>query len=246
MNQSSSRRSWSQFIAGVLFAIVFVIVIGLVIAPKIFQETLKETWNEFRGMAQDIWNDIFGPPPVRTIEVARPGIDKIRNLGRLDTLELKLATAVTVQNKRTVGVETLVYGVCGRAIIGVELAGLEAQNVLVKGDAITLTLPPIQVFSVNPTMDWNIAEKEEYALEEGERKAAIMSSCSYAYKWDAPWPYEKTKELPAQAEEQAMAQFKLLANQEHILQRAQQNAEKTLERFLKSAGYNQVTIQFEN
>ena len=54
---------------------------------------------------------------------------------------------------------------------------------------------------------------------------------------------DQTPELIRDAEEQAMIQFRAVAEEGYILDQAQQNAKRELGRFLKLAGY--TAVEFE-
>jgi len=179
------------------------------------------------------------------ISVSLPTIEEIRELGRLDTLEINLSTVVTVINPRKLGPlkadEVLVYNVCGIAIAGVELDELEATDVIVSGSAITISLPSAQVFTVDLMLSPTVPDTEAYALETEDRKAQILPTCSQAIEWDVP-PFvgEKTPELIRVAEEQAMVQFRAIVEEKRFIDQARRNAEQELKRFLQFAGFEQV------
>jgi hypothetical protein len=192
------------------------------------------------------------------IVVGPPTIDEIRALGWLESLEVDFATTVKVTNRRgTWPFETdeiLIYNVCGCATAGVDLEKLEEQDVKISkkviGDVImytiTMTLPQAEVLAVNPADGTSITEPvlkvpaiPEYSLED-DNKAEILLACNKDIVWDVPFGYDPTPSLVRDAEEQALIQFRAFAEEGYVLELAQQNAKRELERFLKLAGYKNV------
>lgn len=175
----------------------------------------------------------------KEIKVREPVIDEVRRLERLDTVELNLSAIVTVRQKHTFPVpytEILVYGVCGRAIVGVDLAKLEETDLIVSGSTITVTLPQAEVFSVDPTPTLNVAETDEILIGDGDRKVKSLEACNQAFDWTGV----RTPELIKEAQEQAMIQFRAIAEEEFVLERARRNAENELKRFLEFAEHDEV------
>jgi hypothetical protein len=173
------------------------------------------------------------------IRVREPVIDEIRRLERLDAVELNLSAIVTVRQRHTFPVpytEILVYGVCGRAIAGVDLRKLEENDLIISGSTITVTLPHAEVFSVDPTPTLNVAETDEVLIGDGDRKVKTLEACNQAFDWTGG----RTPELMKEAQEQAMTQFRAIAEDDSVLERARRNAEKELARFLLFAGYDEV------
>ncbi len=175
------------------------------------------------------------------IKVRKPVITEIRKLERLDMVELNLSAIVTVKQEHTFPpyTEILVYGVCGRAIVGVDLAKLQDSDLIVNGSTITVTLPPSEVFSVDPTLSLNVSATDVRLIEgNSDRKAKILQPCNHTFHWTRVG--HGTAELVEDAQRQAMVQFWARAEQEDILERAQDNAKKELARFLLFAGYQEV------
>ena len=177
----------------------------------------------------------------RKVTVSPPNVDEIRALGRLDTVELNLSTVVTVKNRRGWPIkfdEILVYGVCGRVIAGVNLTKLKDQDVITSGTIITISLPRAEVFSVDPTLALNVTETDEHPTGDSDKTVQVLPACNYAYSWTAP--IGRTPELIRVAQEQAMIQFRAIAEEGYILGKAQHNAEKEMARFLMFTGYDEV------
>ncbi len=175
------------------------------------------------------------------IRIREPVITEIRKLERLDTVELNLSTIVTVKQKHTLPpyTEILVYGVCGRAVAGVDLTRLNDSDLLVSGSTVTITLPQPEVFSVDPTPVLDVAQTEMRLVEgSGDRKVKTLQACNHAFSWTRVGG--GTPELIEDAQEQAMIQFRARAEEEDVLERARRNAEKELARLLMFAGYEKV------
>jgi len=209
------------------FIIFVVSVAGLTFAKKQFTTLL------------DPIKDFFGLGP-KEIVLSPPSIDEIRTMGRLDTVEMSLSVVVTVKHDYRGPDEKLTYGVCGRIVAGVDLEELTSQDAVINGTTITLSLPQAEVFSVDPTLVWNVAETEEYQID--KRKAQILPVCNYTYSWDEAPFRDKTPELIRNAEEQAIIQFKEIAGEGYLLETAQSNAEKEMARFLMLMGYDEVRL----
>ncbi len=212
---------------------------GVTVAKELFKRAVTPLTEIFKS----------GP---KEISVSLPTIEEIRELGRLDTLEINLSTVVTVINPRKLGPltsdEVLVYNVCGTAVAGVALDEMKAADVIVNGNAITLSLPSAQVFNVDLMLAPTVPETEEYTLETENRKAQILPTCSQAINWDVP-PFvgEKTPELIRVAEEQAMVQFRAIVQEKDFLTQARRNAERELGQFLRFAGFERVQfVRSEN
>jgi len=183
---------------------------------------------------------LFGNKPT-TVAVAPPDILGIRNMGRLETLEREVSAVVRVKRDYTLlDDEELLYGVCGRIVARVDLEELTPEDIHVEGDTLTLRLPPAKG-RVSLTTEWRVNETDEYTVED-DVKAQIVPSCDHIYKWSQATGHDKTPELVKDAQEQAQLLFEEMAQDPNFLARAQKNAENTLERLLKAAGYENVVF----
>ncbi len=218
---------------GIALAVVlFVFGIGTLLGIAAF----AKTWDALQDLWP--WNS------TTTVQVVPPNIDNIRYMGQLETLEQELSTMVTAKRDYTlVDDEELIYGVCGRIVAGVDLSNLTAEDAQVEGNTITLRLPPAEVFSVNITTKWRVSETDVYNVE-GDIKAQIVPPCDHIYKWSQSTGRDKTPELVQDAQEQAQLLFEEIANDPDFLARAQKNAEDTLKRLLKAAGYEEVVFLY--
>ena len=213
-----------------LVIVLFVFIVGTLLGVTIF----VKTWDTFRDWLP--WNS------ATTVQVAPPNIDKIRHIGRLETLERELSTVVHAKRDYTlVDDEELIYGVCGRIVAGVDLSKLTPDDVIIADNAITLHLPPAEVFTTDLITEWKVSETEMYKVE-GDIKAQIVPACDHVYKWSQSTGRDKTPELVTDAQEQALLLFQEMADDPEFLARAQRNAEDTLERLLKAAGYEEVNF----
>ena len=216
-------------IALVIVPVVFI----LVLVGKAFGATALIK-NTFRGWLP--WNS------ATTVQVAPPNIDKIRHIGRLETLERELSTVVHAKRDYTlVDDEELIYGVCGRIVAGVDLSKLTPDDVIIADNAITLHLPPAEVFTTDLITEWKVSETDMHKVE-GNIEAQIVPACDHVYKWSQSTGRDKTPELVTDAQDQALLLFHEMANGPEFLARAQRNAEDTLERLLKAAGYEEVNF----
>ncbi len=217
-------------LAGVLLISAAIFAIGTLTGVTAF----VKAWDAFQDVLP--WNK------PTTVAVAPPDILGIRNMGRLETLEREVSAVVRVKRDYTLlDDEELLYGVCGRIVAGVDLEGLTPEDIHVEGDTLTLRLPSAEAFSVGLTTEWRVNETDEYTVED-DVKAQIVPSCDHIYKWSQATGHDKTPELVTDAQEQAQLMFEEMAQDPNFLARAQKNAENTLERLLKAAGYENVVF----
>jgi hypothetical protein len=182
------------------------------------------------------------------VSVAPPGIYEIRALGRLDTVEWNLSTVVEVVNPRgPLGKlnETLDYAVCGRVIAGVDLTKLQESDVTVMTDTLIIALPPPEVFSVAPTLALDVDPKEVTAPEDPSTRVSIEPACNHAHIWNTPLGLSRSPELIRVAQEEAVKQFRQIAETSSILDLAASNAEKEVARVLIFAGYKKVSFRYK-
>ena len=95
-----------------------------------------------------------------------------------------------------------------------------------------------EVFTVDPTLALNVTETDEHPSGDSDRTVQVLPACNHAYSWTAP--LGRTPELIRVAQEQAMVQFRSIAEEGYVLERAQLNAQTELARFLLFTGYDEV------
>jgi uncharacterized protein with von Willebrand factor type A (vWA) domain len=105
---------------------------------------------------------------------------------------------------------------------GVDLAKLTDRDVVVDQQAgkVTITLPPVEVFS-----------------------ATLDNDLTYVYRRDTDLLAQRQETLETKARQQAEKQLEDAAKKAGILTRAEKNAIQTVERLVRSLGYSDVTVR---
>ncbi len=169
--------------------------------------------------------------------------DQIKDLSRLSTVEYKLSTVVEVINPRGIwGDEKLVYGVCGRAVAGIDLSKLSKKDVQVDGSRIRITLPPAEIFTVDPLWEGDMREVPEYKLKTEGRTVEMRSECAGIIGWDVPGPLPRTPQLVADAQEEALKAFRKTAEDKGIEAEAQKNAQDFLKKWFDRLDFETIEI----
>lgn len=127
--------------------------------------------------------------------------------------------------KRVVGVfgtDKILLLASGEAVAGVDLSQLKPSNITVQEDRIILRLPPPEIFYTRI----DNTETRVYLREKG-----IF--------------YPLDKDLESQARLKAEEEISNWALAHNILEKAQENAQLQLEKFLQALGFREIRILFE-
>ena len=161
-----------------------------------------------------------------TINVDQPTVVRqIQKLQRLETVSYTMDKIISGERdnpylpKFLVG-DRLLLVVHGEVVAGINLAGLQAGDVLVQGQKVSIHLPPAEVFSTRI----DNARTKVYSRDTG-----LFSS---------PDP-----NLESEVREEAERQLQQAALQDGILKTAADNARSTISGMLQGFGFREVEVR---
>jgi hypothetical protein len=162
------------------------------------------------------------------INVSQPTVVRqIQQLQRLETVNYTMDKIISGEHEnpylpKFLAGDRLLLVVHGEVIGGIDLAKVKAEDVAVKGAAITVRIPKAEVF----TTRIDNAKTRVYSRDTG-----LFSS---------PDP-----NLESQVREEAERQLRQSALQDGLLKTAEENARGTLASLLKGLGFKNVEIRAE-
>lgn len=162
------------------------------------------------------------PTPTPTPRVV---ITEIKSLGRLETVQFLMQTVIDLERQPTniwgqvFGTDELLLVASGEVVAGFDLAKLREQDITVRGDHITIALPPPQILYSR------VDNQETYVYE---RKTGLFRK---------PDPRIETE--ARQLAEQAMVER---AHRGDILRQAENNGRVQIEGLLRSFGFTDILI----
>jgi len=166
----------------------------------------------------------------RTAEVRRvvdaPSIVKqIQQISELSTVKYNVQKVVGLEEEKVpFGSEKILLLVQATVLGGIDLSGFSAKDCVIDGKTVTIRLPPPQVLQVF------IDDKNTQVWDRSKT-------------WWTPWvPF--SPDLERKARLAALEAVQVAALEMGILSNAQQNAEKTIGRFLQPTGIE--TVRFES
>jgi len=151
---------------------------------------------------------------------------QLRELNELATVEYTVSKIVKASDDQTwykFGDRKILMSCRATIKAGIDLNGLQAEDIIVDGESISLELPDAQIFSVNLRPEDIRTEYEEVGIFRSEFSAA------------------ERNQLMAQGE----AQIRRQAASTDILRSAETQASLLLGNFLRSLGYKEVKIRFQ-
>lgn len=151
---------------------------------------------------------------------------QLRELNELATVEYTVSKIVKASDDQTwykFGDRKILMSCRATIKAGIDLNGLQAKDIIVDGESISLELPDAQIFSVNLRPEDIRTEYEEVGIFRSEFSAA------------------ERNQLMAQGE----AQIRRQAASTDILRSAETQASLLLGNFLRSLGYKEVKIRFQ-
>ena len=167
-----------------------------------------------------------------------PMWSRIRDMGRLTTVEYQLSTVVHIQKPRTAihaASEELVYGVCGRVTAGIDLSKLTEEDIREENGRLYVKLPTAEVFSVDLDVSPNTSTQEHRAEME-KWTVEVKPICEEAISWDTPTGFSRSEDLIQVAHTEALKAFQHAAEENSILEEAQRQAEAQLRQFFAFMG----------
>jgi hypothetical protein len=152
-------------------------------------------------------------------------ISEIKSLGRLETVQFMMQTVIDLEREPTniwgqvFGTDELLLVASGDVVAGFDLAEVREQDITVRGDHVTMVLPPPEILYSR------VDNEETYVYE---RKTGLFRK---------PDPRIETE--ARQLAEQAMIQR---AEEGQILRQAETNGRLQVEALLRSLGFTDVLL----
>jgi hypothetical protein len=152
-------------------------------------------------------------------------ITRIRALGRLETSQYVLQTVIDIERAPTnvweqvFGTDKLLLVASGEVVAGFDLTRVSADDIVVAGDAVTLTLPSPEILYSRVDND------QTYVYE---RTTGLLRK-----------PDQRIESEARQLAEQAM---RTRALEGDIMVRAEVNGQLYMEALLRSLGFTDITV----
>lgn len=151
---------------------------------------------------------------------------EIKKVGQLSTSEYTIAKVLKLSDDTEwykFGDRKLIIRCEAKVKAGVDLSKVEETDIMIDGTSIEITLPKVEIisFNINP---YDITT-------EAEQAGGLRQKFTQAEK-------QKVMQLGEQAIKEKLGETK-------ILEDAQSNAEKFVENFYKSAGFEKVIVNFK-
>jgi hypothetical protein len=162
------------------------------------------------------------PTPTPTPRVI---ITDVKSLGRLETAQFMMQTVIDLEREPTniweqiLGTDKLLLVAGGEVVAGFDLTLISQQDIIVRGDQVTITLPPPQILYSKVDND------QTYVYE---RTTGLFSP-----------PDPRIESQARKLAEEAMIQRAL---EGEILKQAETNGRMRLEVFLRSLGFTDIVI----
>jgi hypothetical protein len=151
-------------------------------------------------------------------------------LGKLASIEYTANTVVERERNRPgvggvlLGRDRIVLLAAGRVMMGIDLDKIRPSDVQVSGDAITVTLPAIELLAVE-----------------------LLPSQSRIFDSQRSWLFSEYQGLELEAMEEARLKLREEAGSNEQMKRiAESQARLQVIEFLRKAGYQNVTVRFAN
>ena len=167
------------------------------------------------------------PLPTAT-PTPRVQITDVRALGRLETVEYLLETAIDLEKQpentwqRIIGIfgtDKLLLLASGEVVAGVDMSKITPQDAIIQGDRITLCLPGPEIF---------------YTRVDNQDTQVYLREKGIFYPYD--------KDLETRARQNAEKAMHEKALKHDILEKAGENAVRDMEQFLHSLGFTDITV----
>ena len=169
-------------------------------------------------------------PPEETVDVRSVVVEQIRMASELTTAVFTMEAVVPAKSDRklgdyTIGQTNLLYIAYGEVSAGVDLGEIEPADVSAseEGTSITLRLPPPQI--LNDKID--IDRSDVYDYDRGFMNLGP----------------DRAPQLTSLAQQEAMTKIKTAACEQDILQQANERAQLVVTQLLKSAQFDEVTVE---
>lgn len=173
------------------------------------------------------------PEPAETV-VVRPTADvvvAVRDLARLESASYHVERVIdaTSRQSRLGGLveaeDTILLVAAADVVAGVDLATLGEGDVAVDAERsrVVITLPPVEILS-----------------------ARLDNDRTYVHRRETDLLARRRESLETEARREAEQTMRQAAIEGGILERAEQNARRTVESLLRSLGYREVEVRFRD
>lgn len=216
-------------LVAILLIVLLIAIIGAVVffvftINKTFQTALTPIQNVNQTLSTQV-SKLLNPTPT-VIPDPVTIIREVQSLARLETIQYAIEKVITAElNQGVLGPlfgDRLLFVAHGYVIAGVDLSGLDGQDLKLEDDVLHVTLPKAEVFV-----------------------ATLDNEKSYVYDRDTGILRKSDDELETTARQVAEQQILHAALDDGIIEQAQQNAEVYLERLFNSLGYMKVVFETE-
>jgi hypothetical protein len=165
---------------------------------------------------------------VTVVHSGPPVVVAVRDLARLESAQFHMERVIDLRSKQEAlfglveSEDAILLVATADVTAGVDLAKLKDSDVTVDKEAgrVTVTLPAAEVFS-----------------------AKLDNDRTYVYRRDTDLLAKRQDTLETKARQAAEAQLEDAAKKAGILARAEKNAIVTVERLVRSLGYDDVTVR---
>jgi hypothetical protein len=197
--------------------------VGVAIAAS-----LVGMWFKGGQFFNDLGSMVSMTQPAPKVDVTAIVINQVRGASDLTTAIFVMEAVIPTQQDWTlvnipVGSSKLLYIAYGEVRAGVDLSKLQQQDVVVKGDAILIRLPPPKI--LDRKIDVN--RSRVYNYEKGV--LGLAPDISYS--------------LQSLAQREALSKIGAAACSNGLLDNANQKAELTVTRLLSFSGYSKITVE---
>ncbi|HEY8431487.1 MAG TPA: DUF4230 domain-containing protein [Sandaracinaceae bacterium] len=173
------------------------------------------------------------PEPAETV-VVRPTADvvvAVRDLARLETASYHVERVIDVTSRQSrlggllEAQDSILLVAAADVVAGVDLASLGDDDVEVDAarSRIAITLPPVQILS-----------------------ARLDNDRTYVHRRETDLLARRRESLETEARREAEQTMRQAAIESGILERAEQNARRTIESLVRSLGYRHVEVRFRD
>lgn len=219
-----SQTTFGCLIGAGIVALALVIA-GALVAFALRESSVRMAEAVERANPANIIQTVI-PPPTPTVVVRPPALLQVRAISELATAQSLLSTIVEVSQARVGNVlyEKLVLIACGRVKAGVDLTQLQDSDVIVMedGKTVRVKLPRAKLLDV-------------YLIDDASQPCTTR-----VYDRTNLILIPESKDLEAQAREEALEAIRTTAIESGLLNDARRNAQIAIERILLSAGYERV------
>jgi hypothetical protein len=192
--------------------------------------TLFGAWQSGARIIDQIYEAFTAPQPEPEIDMQPILMQQLRGISELTTAVFAMQTVVPASRDRTVGGyvigrTTLLYIAYGEVRAGIDLSSIQAEDIQINGDSISIQLPPPQI--LDSKVDVNRSKVYDY-----DRGFLGLGP-------------DAAPELQDLATQTTLQQIVEAACAQGVLQTASTQAQETIRQLLLTAGYANSTVQVQ-